>query len=343
MKKAIYSFLLFLAFFDYSFITLNADNENNSYIKQRYKAFQYLKSHYNPELKLIYESEDKGVHWLSKEKPNWRWGYNQTYWVYSDNLFAIKAVEPYSKEMADSISQKVAHYTQIYGPSKLFEVVLGEEKIEFLGEMNVDISKTDNYAIILRKHGNKDRRVDYSRNVDIMCYRILQLALKGNYSKAKKLLKKALSYWDGKGFYDLATKVSGGPEAVKGFYSNYKIALVLFTARVLSYQEKSLLDMEEKLWGYQNENGGITTLTRISDAKAQGSANTETTSLALMAYNHDHINYLKEKIEINIKNGNNYSSKKYLIATYLIGTVFFIFIAIVLLNFYLKKRKRIDL
>ena len=66
-----------------------------------------------------------------------------------------------------------------------------------------------------------------------------------------------MTYWDGNGFLDLATEMASGQEAVKGYYSNYKLAMALFTARVLDYWEDKLYDVEKKLWEYQNANGGI--------------------------------------------------------------------------------------
>lgn len=306
--KSVSSILIFLiiALPGYALSNINTDDGYDGYIEQRNKAFSYLASHYNPDLQLIYESEDEGVHWLKKEKPYWKWGYNQTYWVYSDNLFAIKAVEPYSKEMAEAIAKKVKYYTDIYGKSNIFEIMLGGagESI-FRSESNIDISAGDNYAVLLRKHDGNSFLTPFE-NVDLLCYKALQFAFNGNYPGAVELLEEALGYWDGKGFYDLSTKLASGQEAVKGYYSNYKLATAIATARVLNYWDDRLNEIERKLWEYQNKNGGITTLTNIGSGMAEGSANNETTSLALMAYNYRYIHYMRGEVIKNIKKDYGY-------------------------------------
>lgn len=325
--KNITSILLFLilALPDYALSNINTDEVYvDGYKEQRHKAFLYLSSHYNPELQLIYESEDEGVHWLRREKPYWKWGYHQTYWVYTDNLYASKAVEPYSKEMAEAISKKVKYYTDIYGTSNIFEVMLGgKASFIFRTENNMDVTTDANYAIVLRKHNGKFELAAF-RTADLLCYKALQRALNGNYHGAIELLEKALGYWDGKGFLDLAAKLASGTEAVKGHYANYKLALVLFTSRVLNYGDERLNEIEKKLWEYQNKNGGITTLTKISSGKAVGTANNETTSLALIAYNYRHINYMRGKIIKNIKKEQYYYKYIYLIVSAALILIVFI-------------------
>ena len=71
----------------------------------------YLVSHFNRRVGLIYESEDAGIHWLKRlEFPSYHWHYNQTFWLYSDNLFAMYALEPWRPDISNAINETFRSY-----------------------------------------------------------------------------------------------------------------------------------------------------------------------------------------------------------------------------------------
>jgi hypothetical protein len=68
-----------------------------------------------------------------------------------------------------------------------------------------------------------------------------------------------------------------------GKYANYKLALILYASKVLSLTISNYTKIEDKLWSMQQSNGGITSLSDLN-GNPIGSANTETTAMALLPY-----------------------------------------------------------
>lgn len=115
------------------------------------KAESYLILDFSPVLGLVHESDDPGQHWLRYEFPGFKWRYDQTYWLYSDNLFAMLAL----RRDYPAISSRIKAAIQSYGqsPANFFEVVSGE-RIHFPLHDAADfiISNTSNYIIMMRRH-----------------------------------------------------------------------------------------------------------------------------------------------------------------------------------------------
>jgi hypothetical protein len=85
--------------------------------------------------------------------------------------------------------------------------------------------------------------------------------------------------WDGKGIYDLATQNDGK-------YANFKLALILYASKILNITIGNYTQIEDKLWSMQQSNGGITSLSDLN-GNPIGSANAETTAMALLPYNNE--------------------------------------------------------
>jgi hypothetical protein len=92
------------------------------------------------------------------------------------------------------------------------------------------------------------------------------------------MFSQAVSLWNGKGLDDWSFRI------VDGFYSNQKLALLLYTAKVLGVQSPTFLEIERHLWSMQQIDGGLTALSN-SEGKPMGSSNAETTALTLLVYN----------------------------------------------------------
>lgn len=245
----------------------------NPYARNIARAESYLVSRLNPSLGLIYESDTPGTHWLTDEYPNFRWGYNQTYWVYSDNFFASLALQADYPQIANEINAAINRYRQ--PSSGVFEVVAGE-RIQLPLHTAVDyiVAESQNYVIMIRRHNSTALAVNW---LDLWLYEALEYDLEGNYRSAQFLLRRAETMWTGSGFWDLSYLITHT-------YSNHKLALFLFTVRALGITVPEEDTMLEHLWAMQNQNGGITSLTD-SAGGAIGSANTETTALTLLIYN----------------------------------------------------------
>jgi len=286
-------FLIFLLSFN-SLISVKAQNSDFPTHDQLKKATNYLISHFNDTVNLIYESEDTGRHFLLDEYPELEGYlfYNNTYWIYSDNLFAYLGLEPFSpyhsKLIKESYEEKVL---SLSGFSNLFEVVKGQPiKEQILDAKNYYHGNFSGCYIFARKHDQEPplRIEDYA---DLCLYKALSLYFDKEYEGAEEWFFKAYEMFDGKGLYDKATQVDGK-------YANYKMALLLYTSKVLDIDIPAFDTIERQLWSMQNTtNGGIVSLADL-DGNPIGSSNCETTSLTLMVYNDNLINRLNPKTKL---------------------------------------------
>ncbi len=88
--------------------------------------------------------------------------------------------------------------------------------------------------------------------------------------------------WDGKGLSDIA--IEEAPSNLRGLYETYKLALLLYASRIFDQPLPFQTELENTLWSMQRESdGGIITHYNNS-ITPKGDANTETTSLILIAY-----------------------------------------------------------
>lgn len=99
-----------------------------------------------------------------------------------------------------------------------------------------------------------------------------------NITESKRLFEIGLSYWDDFGFNDTHQVVPA--------YMTYQLALALIVANKIGYDLGGLgSTMEAIMWGLQNEDGGLAThYLKTLKPYGIGESNTETTSLAILAY-----------------------------------------------------------
>jgi hypothetical protein len=247
--------------------------EQDPYAKNIARAEAYLVKRFNANLGLIYESDDPGTHWLTREYPDFHWRYNQTYWLYSDNFFACLALEGDYPQISNQINASINRYQQ--PSSGVFEVVAGERiQLPLHAAEDYIVAQSTGYVVTIRRHNSTALAVNW---LDLWLYEALEYDLEGNYGSAQFLVRRAETAWTGNGFWDLSYVLTHT-------YSNHKLALFLFTIKALGVTVPEEDAMLEHLWNMQNSYGGITTL---ADASGQpiGSSNTETTALTLLIYN----------------------------------------------------------
>lgn len=241
-------------------------------------AEEYLIQQLNPDLGLVYESNTPGTHWLTSEYPNFRWRYNQTYWLYSDNLFASLALRADYPQISNEINGSINRYHQ--PSSGVFEVVAGERiPLPLHAAEDHIVVEMPNYVIMIRRHNSTALALNW---LDLWLYEALEYDLEGNYGSAQFLLRRAETMWTGSGFWDLSYLFTHT-------YSNHKLALFLFTVEALgiTIQEEDV--MLQHLWSMQNKDGGISSLAD-ANGRPLGTSNTETTALTLLIYNQSLLN-----------------------------------------------------
>jgi len=268
-------------------IAIHPTSASLSFEVQVAKAVDYLVKRFNPNLGLIYESDDPGKHWLANEFNDFKWQYNQTYWLYSDNLFAGYALEPFRRDIADRIKQSLQGHRM--PPSRLFEAVMGEQIPTIRNAVDYIVESSSDHIIVARRHDSPV--VSYGVYADLICYRSLQLFHHGRIQEAHRSLRQAISLWNGKGLDDWSYRV------VDGFHSNQKLALLLYTSKVLGLRYVAYEEMERHLWSMQKGDGGLASLSD-GEGKPMGSSNTETTALALLIYNDHLIQSIQSKTRI---------------------------------------------
>jgi len=102
----------------------------------------------------------------------------------------------------------------------------------------------------------------------------------------------AYDMFDGVGVRD-ATALD--PDVKNRRYDTYKLALILYTSRILEVEIENYGVIEGRMWNAQQKNGGMTARVNVTTGKPEGSANTETTALALLVYEEELIHSLTEK------------------------------------------------
>ncbi len=270
----------------YYIFNLEVPTSNEKYNVNIKKAVNYLLEHYNSELGLIYESEDDGTHWLKNvEYPDYKWDYNETYWLYSDNLIAAHALEPWAPEISTRIKETIESYN--IPKSNKFEALFGEVIGIDRGANNIIVSHSSEHVILIRRHEGvlPDPRHKFADN---MIYEALSKFYKGEIKEAQNRVFEVYKMWNGtcivdSGVIQKKPWSKSAPSDI-GLGHNFKLALLLFGAKVTETNLTNYNELEEILWGKQQENGGITTLS-LPQGQPIGSANTETTALTVLIYN----------------------------------------------------------
>jgi len=259
---------------------------------------KYLCQHFRSDVGLIYESEDSGTHWLKRtEYPSWNWTYSQTFWLYSDNLFAAAALEPFAPEISSKINATLGKYP--VPTSGKFEAVLGQPVGPDRGAQDVILFQNSERVVLIRIHNGSigDPRFKYA---DAMIYDALTKYYLGQREQAQRIVREVHDLWNGTCILDDGFKqrelTPGNAPSDVGYGLNFKLALLLYACKVTETNFTDYSQMEEYLWSMQIENGGIASL--CQDGKPLGSANCETTALTLLIYNDALISRLQNRLAV---------------------------------------------
>lgn len=241
-------------------------------------AATYIANRYDPRIGLVSESEDTGSN-VPDGTPCYR-----TFWVYSDNLWASQALKPFYPQIAENISRYIEPYITEHGNSQLFEVVLGIKiPMPIHAKSNIKIATYTfdgtNYTVWVDRHKPEDGGIFYDAGeyADLAFYLSLNYYLNRNIIASEECFRIGEAMWQDYGFYDKAAKENGR-------YQNYKLGLYLFTVKATRFTSTIYDSVEKVAWSYQKENGGIAAQSYLNGT-IYGTANVETTSALLLAYN----------------------------------------------------------
>jgi flagellar basal body-associated protein FliL len=250
------------------------------------EAAAYVENMYDARIGLVSESEDNGSN-VPDRTPCWR-----TFWVYSDNLWASEALKHFNLATTENISETVARYINEVGNSQLFEVVLGTAiptPIHAHTNIGLDSFIFDglNHTVWADRHQPQDGGIffDADQYADLCFYLSLNYALQRNNKASEQWFRTGESYWDGHGFFDKAANESAAEDQDKR-YQNYKLGLYLFTVKATGFDSSIYDAVENAAWSYQKANGGIASQSYLNGT-IYGTANVETTSILLLAYNNE--------------------------------------------------------
>jgi hypothetical protein len=262
------------------FIGISQSNENKSLAGVEKAVNFLLNSQFNQSLGLCREAPNVA--------PN-------VYWLVSDNLWAWKALEMANESglsnaaeagaTAEEIKIELTELAANYGLptdsnglpiSHAHEAVIGDVA---LPPYNTSVAYTlykNDYVMNMTLRNGTTIMGNWAQYADLLLYAALSCHWEGNNKEALGYYQKATQMWieADKGVQDIT---------VKETYDTYKVALLLYTSRMLG---KSLVfesELVNKICSQQNEsNGGIVT-NYYGNGTWEGDANTETTSIAIIA------------------------------------------------------------
>ena len=277
--------------------TSGVQADSAKYANNIQRAANYLVANFNPAVGLVSESPDQGTHWLKRtEYPNYQWSYGETYWIYSDNLFAEYALLPWYPNISAQINATYQHYNPPF--SNKFESIMGIPVGPDRQATDVIVNSSTIFVVLYRIHNGAyaDPNIPFA---DAIVYRALSEHYLGQQDLAVKDVNWAASLWNGTCVIDYGVTQTeltpGNAPSDINWCMNSKVGLILYAAEVVGVTLPNFAEMEAHLWSMQNSVGGIVTLATGHGEKS-GSSNTETTAATLLVYNQALITRLRNNV-----------------------------------------------
>jgi hypothetical protein len=263
-------------------IMTSAGSDSTSSSLQVEKAVDFLvNSQFNESLSLCREAPTVA--------PN-------TYWLVSDNLWAWKALKVANEtyyygagdvgRVADEIGTKLREEGQLYNlprdlnktgfpKSFMHEAVVGDVIPTPNRNTTILTLHSDDYIVKI-EICNGTTMPDWYEYADRLLYKALSCHWEGNDTAANLYFKNATDTWDGIGISDKATKADG-------LYAMCKLALLLYTSKVLGRKLPFECELVKRIWSLQRESDGGIITNYYANGTQKGDANTETTSIVIIA------------------------------------------------------------
>jgi len=289
MKKSAFVIVFSLVFISAFGLVFNVQATDDHLTR----AYEYILSRYNPAFGLVSESENGGINVVNGTSVN------STYWVYGDNLWAAEALRPYSPAVAANISERVESYIEEYGRSMVYEVALGEViPTTIRGERYIEAfnGTVDGswVQILLERHQSVDDPegvfYDAEEYADLCFYLTIDYWLMDDIHASEQWFRSGEGLWNhstNKGFYDKMSREDG-------LYRNVALGLFLLAKNVTGFPSNITSAVDEAVWSYQKENGGIASLSHLNGT-VYNMADVKTTSALLLAYNDQLVTRLQRR------------------------------------------------
>jgi len=229
-------------------------------------AADFLWAQYNPTLHLLAEAPQVE---------------ETDYWLWNDNYLGYHTLRFYYPGIADSIMETLQSYG--YMKNYAYEALFGQTvDLPFQSSINYTIEEGADYTIKLDIYNGSTMK-DWKNYSNLLCLAALSQYWRGDITSAVSNFSKAVTMWDGAGILDEANNESTDREYNR--YAVYKLALLLYTAKILDQPPSFHRDAEDIVWQMQNKtNYGIHT-DYNSDLDPSGSnVNVETTALVIGLY-----------------------------------------------------------
>jgi parallel beta-helix repeat protein len=222
---------------------------------------------------------------LCREAPN---AHNNTFWLVSDNLLAYHALKYYYPETAEAVYAAMLGYG--YFRSYKHEVVFGTT-IPYIPfkTSNTYVVSYIGTKLIETEVCNGSSMDNYKEYADLCIFAALHFYWSGNIQQAIDHFNIAKNMWNGTlhGIYDKASKYAENKSETL-IFSTYKLTLLLYCSRILGQPLDDRNSIEETLWLMQDEEyGGLHTDYDINLNCTGSDMNTETTSIAILAYKYE--------------------------------------------------------
>jgi hypothetical protein len=258
----------------------NAGGEADSGIGRMEKAVDFLiNSQFNQNLNLCRVAPEVA--------PN-------VYWLVSDNLWAWKALKAANESrlsnaaeagrIASAIEDKLKKKAQLHNLPKdpngfpisfMHEAVIGDV-IPTPNRNSTNLTLQSDDYIVKIEICNGSEISNWQGYADRLLYMALSHHWQDNDTAAIQYFENASSMWDGTGINDNATKA-------QGFYTTYKLALLLYVSKVLGRRLPFEYGLVMRIWSLQRETDGGIITNYFANGTSYGDANTETTSIVIIA------------------------------------------------------------
>ncbi|MBO3803840.1 MAG: hypothetical protein JTT11_08255 [Candidatus Brockarchaeota archaeon] len=209
------------------------------------------------------------------------------YWLVSDNLLAYHALRYYYPKTAEKILSTMLGYGHF--ESFKHESIFGKKlpHVPFRTPVYYEVARLPRGTVKTEICNGSGTMDDYLEYADLCVYAALHFYWNGDVPSAISHFDLARKMWNGKGVFDKASKAKER-EGGRLVYSTLKLALLLYCSRILNQTLDCREDVERTLWLMQDEKfGGLHTDYDIDLSYAGSDMNTETTSIAILAYRYE--------------------------------------------------------